>query len=215
MIHSSVTHHSERETKRIRQSCGLLWGATRKKRHTQSELLKSTYIQERTRQRIQPACPSSSVIGGNSIPCNLARRSSSLRSRSLSVSLRRAARLNDPSSSSSSLLSSSPFQLPLSKRVRPVASLACRACSSAAFLLSRWLFQWANVSGVTGVRVPVSLCRSDSSQSSRVSVVSGDLSRRAFSAALCSLVLRMNLPQKKKKRHVSRSNPVTYICILL
>lgn len=46
---------------------------------------------------------------------------------------------------------------------------------------------------MTGVRVPVSLWRSDSRKSSRVRVFKGDLSMRAFSASRCSRVLRMNL----------------------
>ena len=46
---------------------------------------------------------------------------------------------------------------------------------------------------MTGVRLPVSLCRSDSRKSSRVRVLRGDLSRAARSAARCSFVLRMKL----------------------
>lgn len=138
------------------------------------------------------AVPLASPMG---MPCNAASRSSSLLVANASVSFRSFSRFQALSSSSPESASPSPSsrQLPLSNRARPVASLARLAWSSAAFLSRRSFFHLANDSGVTGVRVPVSLCLSDSRNSSRVSVLSGDLSNNAFSAARCSLVLRTNL----------------------
>ena len=49
---------------------------------------------------------------------------------------------------------------------------------------------------MTGVSSPVSLCRSDSRKSSRVRVLSGDLSMRAFSVARCSRVLSIKLEER-------------------
>lgn len=57
----------------------------------------------------------------------------------------------------------------------------------------RFFFHSANDSGVTGVSVPVSLCLSDSKNSSSVSVLRGDLSIKAFSAARCSFVFSTKL----------------------
>lgn len=73
------------------------------------------------------------------------------------------------------------------------------AAASPAFLSSLSLFHLANVSGVTGVSVPVNLCLSDSRKSSRVSILSGDLSIWAFSANLCSRVLSTNLERRKRR----------------
>ena len=119
--------------------------------------------------------------------------------------------LNSSGLSSSSLSSASlPSQPPLSKRALPVASFAALACSSAAFLSKRSFFHLAKDSSVTGVRVPVSLWRSDSRKSSSVRVLSGLLSCSAFSAARCSLVLSTK-PGGRECRYMHLSPPFGHV----
>jgi len=60
-------------------------------------------------------------------------------------------------------------------------------------LSSRSFFHFANDSGVTGVSVPVRAWREVSRKSSRVRVLGGDFSRRAFSARRWVWVWSMNL----------------------
>lgn len=123
------------------------------------------------------------------MPILAANRSSSFLCRASSVSRRMVSRFHSLLSSSSSESASLPAQSPFSNIMRPVASLRAFASSSAAFLSRRSFFHFANVSSVTGVRVPVSLWRSDSRKSSRVRALRGSLSARAFSACRCSRVL--------------------------